>query len=420
MNKPLRKVGLVMLVMIVLLLANTSWVQVVNSEYYADNPKNLRVLYDKYSHKRGQIVSAENGVSLAGVKPTDDKFKYRRTYPYGPLYGPVIGYQSLRYGTSGIERQLNDVLNGSGSKLFTRRLADLFSGRETKGGNVRLTIRHELQEAAYNAMTERGYSGAAVALDPDTGEILAMVSTPSFDPGPLASHDPQTQKKAWESYSTNDSHPLRNRAISEVYPPGSTFKLVVAAAAMENGATKDTEVTTDSQITLPDGVTTLENYAGMTCPDNTLKAAIAYSCNTAFAELAGDVGAEKLRQTAKDFGIGYDDLTIPMPVTTSKLGPLSSQDALYQSGIGQASVQMTPLQVAMFTSAIANDGVTMKPHLVKELLAPDLSTVDTTSPEQLTGDPALSAENADSLTEMMEAAEDKAGGGHKRSDVDIA
>src|SRR5699024_3956153 len=137
-------------------------------------------------------------------------------------------------------------------------------------------------------------------------------------------------------------------------------------------------------------------------------------------DLAGDVGAEKLRETAEDFGIGNDDLNIPMPVTTSKLGPLPSQAALYQSGIGQASVQMTPLQVAMFTSAIANDGVTMKPHLVKELLAPDLSTVDTNNPEQLTGDPALSAENADSLTEMMEAAEDKAGGGHKRPDVEIA
>lgn len=420
MNKPLRKVGLVMLVMIALLLANTSWVQVVHSEHYADNPRNLRVLYDKYSRKRGQIVSAENGVSLADSKASDDKFNYRRTYPFGPEYGPVIGYQSLRYGTSGIEREMNDFLNGSGSKLFTRRLADLFSGRKTEGGNVRLTIRHKLQEAAYKAMTERDYTGAAVAMNPKTGEVLAMVSTPSFDPQPLASHNSDKQEKAWKSYRDNDSNPLANRAASEVYPPGSTFKLVVAAAALEDGATKDKHVTTDSEITLPDGVTTLENYEGMTCPGDTLKAAIEYSCNTAFAELAGDLGADKLRETAKEFGIGLDDLKIPTPVATSKLGPLPSSGAVYQSGIGQADVQMTPLQVAMYTSTIANDGVAMKPHLVKELLAPDLSTVEQTNPKELTGDSALSAENAKKLTDMMEAAEDQAGGGHKRDDVDIA
>lgn len=420
MNKPLRKVGIVMLAMIVLLLGNASWVQVIHSGYYAENPRNLRVLYDQYSRKRGQIVGSENGITLAGSKPSDDKFNYRRTYPFGPVYGPVIGYQSLRYGTTGIERQLNDFLNGSGSKLFTRRLADLFTGEDTEGGNVRLTLRHRLQQAAYNAMVERGYTGAAVALNPSTGEILAMVSTPSYDPSPLTSHDPSVQEDAWEKYNSNPGKPMLNRAISEVYPPGSTFKLVVAAAALKNGATKQTEVTTKSQITLPGGATTLENYAGIPCPDNTMVAALAHSCNTAFAKLAGELGAKKLRATAQKFGIGVDDLKIPMPVANSKLGPMKYPSTVYQSGIGQASVQLTPLQIAMISATIANDGVTMKPHLVEELLAPDLSSIEKNNPEELTGEPALSAENAQTLTEMMIKAEKFAGGGHKRPDVQIA
>lgn len=420
MNKPLRKVGMVMLAMLVLLLGNASWVQVVNSDYYAENPRNLRVLYDQYSRMRGQIVSAEDGITLAGHTRSHDRFNYRRTYPFGPVYGPVIGFQSLRYGTADVEQQLNDFLNGSGSKLFTRRLADLFTGEETEGGNVRLTLHHRLQQATYNAMVERGYTGAAVALNPSTGEILAMVSTPSYDPSPLASHDPDVQERAYEKYSSNPAEPMLNRAIDHVHPPGSTFKLVVAAAALEQGATKQTEVITDAQINLPGGSTPLENYDGIPCPDDTMVAALAHSCNTAFAKLAGQLGAKTLRQTAQKFGIGVDDLKIPMPVANSKLGPMKYPATVYQSGIGQASVQMTPLQVAMISATIANDGVTMKPHLVKQLLAPDLSKIEENNPAELTGEPALSADNAQTLTEMMVAAENNAGGGHKRPDVKIA
>lgn len=420
MNKPLRKVGIVLIAMIVLLLGNASWVQVINSEYYAENSRNLRVLYDQYSRKRGQIVSAENGITLAGSKPSGDRFNYRRTYPFGPVYGPVIGFQSLRYGTTAIEQQLNDFLNGSGSKLFTRRLADLFTGEQTEGGNVRLTLRHRLQQVTYDAMVERGYTGAAVALNPSTGEILGMVSTPSFDPYPLSSHDPTVQERAWEKYNSNPAEPMINRAISHVHPPGSTFKLVVAAAALEQGATKQTEVITDAQITLPGGSTPLANFEQIPCPDDTLISALANSCNTAFAKLAGQLGPKTLRETARNFGIGVDDLTIPMPVADSGLGPMNDPSTVYQSGIGQASVALTPLQVAMISATIANDGVTMKPHLVKQLLAPDLSKIEETGPEELTGEPALSAENAQTLTEMMIAAEDNAGGGNKRPDVRIA
>ena len=420
MNKPLRKVGMVMLALIVLLLGNASYIQVINSADYAENPRNLRVLYDQYSRKRGQIVGAADGITLAGSKKSHDRFNYLRTYPYGPMYGQVIGFQSLRYGTSGIEQQLNDFLNGSDPRLFGRRLADIFTNQETKGGSVRLTLRHKVQQAAYQAMVERGYTGAVVAMVPDTGEIVAMVSTPSFDPAPLASHDPTAQEKAWNKYTSNPAKPMVNRAIQTVYPPGSTFKLVVAAAALENGADAQTQVTAQARIPLPNSTKTLPNYGNAPCPDDTLKAALAHSCNTAFAKLAGELGPETLRKTAQKFGIGMDDLQIPMPVATSSLGPMSSPAAVYQSAIGQRDVRMTPLQVAMISSTIANGGVAMKPFLVKELLAPNLSTVEEHTEDELTGDAALSQHNAEVLTDMMIASESNTGGGHKVPDLTLA
>lgn len=195
---------------------------------------------------------------------------------------------------------------------------------------------------------------------------------------------------------------------------------MTTAAALENGATADTEVTTASNVTLPGTSTTLENFAGNTCPGNTLADALAYSCNTAYAEIAGQLGKEKLEETAANFGIGLSDLQIPMNVVPSGLGELESQAALYQSGIGQRDVRLTPLQDALLSATVANGGVAMKPQLVKALLAPDLSTIEEFSPEELTGEPALSAENAAVLRDMMIASEANTSGGGKDSSLKIA
>ncbi|MFC4005193.1 peptidoglycan D,D-transpeptidase FtsI family protein [Prauserella oleivorans] len=420
MNTPLRKVGVAMLVMVTLLMVNATYVQVVKGDEYSADSRNSRVLYEEYSRERGKIVSDEAGQVLAGVAPSDDIFQFQRTYLNGPMYAPVTGYYSVMYGAGGLERAEDQFLNGSDPRLFVRRLSDMITGRDPRGGNVRLTVRPSVQEAAYNAMVDNGYTGSVVALDPKTGDILAMVSTPSYDPSRLASHDSDAQQKAWQEFSESEDNPMLNRAIRETYPPGSTFKIVTTAAALENGMTADSPVTNAPEVTLPGTSTTLENYGGQTCPGSTLAAALKYSCNTAFSETAAQLGADKLRATAANFGIGVEDLQIPLGVVPSSLGDLESDAALYQSGIGQRDVRLTPLQDALLAATVANDGVAMKPQLVKARLAPDLSTIEESTPEELTGEPALSAENAEVLTQMMIESEENTSGGGKDPSLKIA
>ncbi|MET7990576.1 penicillin-binding transpeptidase domain-containing protein [Amycolatopsis sp. NPDC005232] len=418
MNTPLRKVGMAMLVMIVLLLANDTYIQVVKADDYRTDPRNQRVLYDEYSRQRGQIVTPD-GVVLAGVKASSDKFKFTRTYTDGPMYAPVTGFYSINYGAGGLERAEDDVLNGSDPRLFVRRLSDMVTGRDPRGGNVKLTIDPKVQKAAYDLMTQHGYTGAVVAMEPKTGRILAMVSTPSYDPNALASHG-KDQNTAWTNYSKDPKNPMLNRAISETYPPGSTFKLVTASAALEAGIGPDTVINTAPNVKLPGTNTTLENYAGETCPGNTFKDALAHSCNVPFATFAGQLGADKMKATAANFGIGQTDLTVPMKVAASTVGALDSQGALYQSGIGQRDVRLTPLQDCLLAATVANGGMAMKPELVQSILAPDLSTIEDTDPEQLTGTPALSPANDQILTQMMIASEGFTAGKGKDPALKIA
>ncbi|WAL65561.1 penicillin-binding protein 2 [Amycolatopsis cynarae] len=420
MNKPMRRVGIAMLVMVVLLLANITYIQVVKADDYRTDSRNQRVLLDEYARQRGSIVSQFDGQVLADVTATNDKLKFQRRYLNGPMYAPATGYYSVRYGSAGLERAEDDILNGSDPRLFVRRLSDMVTGRDPRGGNVQLTINPVVQQALYNAMMSHGYTGAAVAMNPKTGEILGMVSTPSYDPNPLTSHDGTEQQQAWSNYTKDPKNPMLNRAISETYPPGSTFKLVVAAAELENGASPDTPVSNAPNVTLPGTSTTLENYGGEVCPGTTFKDALAHSCNVPFATFAGQLGADKLRATAANFGIGMTNLAIPQKVVASSLGDLDSTAALYQSGIGQRDVRLTPLQDCLLAATVANGGMAMKPQLVKKLLAPDLSDLEGFTPEELTGKPALSAANAEILKQMMEASEDNTKGLGKRADIKIA
>jgi penicillin-binding protein A len=401
-NTPLRRVSLVVMGLIVLLLGQATWVQVVKADEYKSNQYNQRVLLDEYSHQRGQISA--DGQVLASSIPTNDKLKYLRQYSNGPMYAPITGYYSQIYGSNGIERAEDSVLNGSDDKLFVRRISDVITGRTPAGGNVALTIDPKVQEAAYNAMTSKGYTGSVVAIRPQTGEILAMVSTPSYDPNPLASHDGAAQKAAWNALDPNSpDSPLIDRAISNTYPPGSTFKLVSTAAALDAGlVTPDTPVTAAPRITLPDGTTTLENYNGEACGSGAtvpLSVAFAKSCNGPFAQLADQLGGDKLKAMATALGMENPSQTIPMPVAESDTGDLSDASALAQSGIGQRNVRMTPLQNAMITATIANGGVPVAPHLVSEIQGSDLSVVDTTSPDS--GSRAFSSSTASTLTQLM-------------------
>ncbi|MGI9000245.1 MAG: peptidoglycan D,D-transpeptidase FtsI family protein [Pseudonocardia sp.] len=401
MNTPVRRIAIAVMAMILLLMANLTYVQVIKAGDYRTDQRNQRVLLTEYARKRGQI-SAEGQVLASSVE-TNDRLRYQRQYPDGPVYAPLTGYYSVTYGASGIERAADSLLNGSDDRLFGRRLSDLITGRDPSGGNVVLTIDPDVQQTAYDQLQSKGYTGSVVALRPQTGEILAMASTPSFDPNPLASHNFDEQKTAWDRLKVAEPPVLTNRAISETYPPGSTFKLIDTAAALSSGQyTPDSQLTAAPTITLQDTVTPLENYNGNACgtsPTASLRDALQRSCNTAFAQLAGELGEQPIRDQAEAFGIGAADLSVPIPVAPSTIGEIEDTAALQQSSIGQRDVAVTPLQNAMVVAAIANRGQLMEPYLIKEIQSQELDTVETTEPDRL--DRAVDPGVARTLTELM-------------------
>ncbi|MGH3977670.1 MAG: penicillin-binding transpeptidase domain-containing protein [Pseudonocardiaceae bacterium] len=421
MNTPLRKVALAVMGMIVLLLANATFIQVVSADDYRSDPRNRRVLLDEYSRERGQLIAG--GLPVTNSVPTDGELRFQRQYLNGPVFAPVTGYYSLRYGSGGIENAMDPVLNGSAGRLFVRRLSDLITGRDPRGGSVELTINPAVQQVAHDELAGRGFTGAVVALRPDTGEVLAMASTPSYDPNRLASHDGETQQAAWNEFTSEEAGlPLTNRAASAIYPPGSTFKLVTTAAALESGAAApDTPLTAAPELQLEGTTTGLENFEGNSCGGGDtapLTEALARSCNTAFAQLAAMVGEDALREQAERLGIGQTDLRIPILVAPSTLGDIPDTSALQQSGIGQRDVAITPLQDAMIAATIANGGVRMQPQMVRNILAPDLSSLDEFDPEE--ADTAMSGQTAQQITDMMIASEERTSGGGKISGVTIA
>lgn len=421
MNTPLRRVGMAMMVMILLLLGNATWVQVINADEWRKNAYNRRVLLDEYARKRGLITVAD-GTVIADVKETTDRLRFLRTYNAGPAYAPVTGYLSVTYGTSGMERAENDLLNGSDDRLLARRISALITGRDPVGGNVQLTLNSKVQQTAYDQLTAKGYTGSVVAIKPDTGEILAMASTPSYDPNLLASHDVNEQAAAWKQLTSKDANdPLVNRATQALYPAGSTLKVVVAAAALADGKNKDTQYTAKGTVKLPNTQTDLPNFNGTPCgPGETvsMETALAKSCNTAFGEMAGQVGANKLRRQAEKFGFNDPDLTVPLAVETSTLGPIPDEAALWQTGIGQRDVQITPLENAVIAATIANNGKRMQPYLVSKVLGPDLKPIDETDPDQV--DTAMSTANANALRDMMIQSEINTGGEGRLQNVQVA
>ncbi|MEU1984681.1 penicillin-binding protein 2 [Nocardia sp. NPDC019395] len=410
MNTPLRRVAMAVMAMIVALLLNATYVQVIKADDYRADPRNSRVLLDEYSRQRGQISAG--GAVLASSIATDDRYKYLRAYPTDPsAFAPVTGFYSMQYGSTGLERAEDPVLNGSDAQLFGSRLVDLVSGRDPRGGNVVTTIDPAMQQVAYSELTSKGYTGSVVAIEPSTGKILTMVSTPSYDPNLLSGHDGAQGTQAWESLSADENQPMVNRAISQTYPPGSTFKIVTTAAALSSGkANPQSQFTAAPNITLPGTNTTLENYNGSTCGSGataTLYEAFRRSCNTAFAELGVDVGAAALEDEAAAFGIG-PHRGIPMPVAESTVGNLPDNAALAQSSIGQRDVALTPLDNAVIAATVANGGVRMEPYLVDQLQNPDLSELATTEPVSV--GQAVSAEVASTLTDLMVASEENTAG----------
>ena len=398
MNTPLRRLATVVILMFFVLMGGATWVQFVDAPHLNADQRNVRTLYREFGKPRGPIVVG--GDTIASSVAVADPFGFQRSYANGPLYAPVTGYYSVVYQRKGIEEWLNTELNGSADSLFYERLQDLVTGRQPQGASVELTIDPVLQQAAWDALGDQ--RGAVVAVDTQTGAILAMVSKPSYDPNVLAGHDFTAVTQAWTALQADPSRPMDNRALGGItYPPGSTFKLITAAAALESGMTPDTPLVAPTVLDLPLTTATLHNFGGAACSGTgaiTLRDALRISCNTAFAQLGMDLGADALRAQAEAFGFDTP-LNVPMKVTESHFpaDPDAPQTAL--SAIGQFEVRVTPLQMAMVSAAIANGGVPMRPYLVQAVRSSDLTVVDQTEPTELGR--AVSAGTAAALRDMM-------------------
>jgi peptidoglycan glycosyltransferase len=412
-NAPLRRVAISVLVLFTLLIVNVNYIQVVRADKLRRDVSNTRGLAAEYNRERGSIVVA--GTEIALSVPTNGRLKYLRQYPAAQLYAPVTGYYSLVYNNTGLEHAENDLLSGSDPRLTLRRLADLFTGRDPAGGNVELTLDPAVQQAAMTGLD--GTTGAVVALDPTTGAILGLASTPTFDPNQLSSHDPDAIR-AYRDQLTDDQ--LTDQAISQRYSPGSIFKVIVSAAALASGKyTPQTPVPAPDLLTLPGTSTTMENFHGESCnrgADQPLIDALTVSCNTAFAQLGITLGEQRIRDMAAAFGINDAGFEMPLPVAPSKLGDIANDAQLGISSIGQQDVQLTPMQAAMIAAAVANRGTLMKPYLVSQAQAPDLTVIDKTAPEKL-GQP-VSAEVAGQLTQMMTSVVASSNGTGRRARID--
>lgn len=400
MNKPIRAVAIFCLLLFVALMGNATYLQFFDAGSLNDRPENRRVQNAAYSSERGAILVGRTPV--AESRPVDDQYEYLRTYPTPFLYAPVTGYFTFGAAT-GIESSQNDVLAGDDPRLFLRSVVDLVSNGPQRGGDVQLTIDPQAQRAAYEGLAGIGpdAEGAVVALEPATGRILAMVSIPTFDPNRLSTHDFGASADAYARLDGDESDPLVNRAVQTRLFPGSTFKMVTAAAALESGQYEgpDAQVPGGDTYTLPNSTAVVDN-GGRICGGRTitLRQAMEQSCNTTFAQLADGLGSEAMLEQAERFGFNdtaLSDLGGEVPSTY----PATDDPAqLALTGFGQSDVQATPLQMAMVSAAIANDGVVMRPFLVDELQAADYEA-EGTEPEELSE--AISPRTAETLTEVL-------------------
>jgi peptidoglycan glycosyltransferase len=404
MNKPIRRVSFIVAVLFCTLLFSTTWIQFVTAKSLDNRPNNRRTLLDSYSRERGAILVA--GSPIAKSVPTKDELKWVRTYPKARLYSQVTGYYSFTYGAGGgLEGAADPTLSGQSDKLFYGRVLDMLTGKPPTGASLELTINPKAQEAADKALGD--LRGAVVALNPKTGAILAMVSHPQYDPSTLAGH--QTGKgspveRAWKKVMITDpQNPAINRAITgDLYPPGSTFKLVTTAAALSSGKfTEESQVPGPASLTLPGTSTDLPTDDHQPCgpgDKTTLTHALQISCNSAFGWLGMSLGDEALRAQAAKFGFG-DSLRIPTRVEPSVFPANHSKAKTAQASIGQSDVRVTPLQMAMVSAAIANKGTVMTPYLIQDTRNSSLDVIDQTQPEQLSQ--AITPDVATALTRMM-------------------
>ena len=400
MNRSIRLVAVFAIILTIILLINLTVVQAFQEDKYANHPANQRGFYDSQTIARGQISAG--GQVLAESLPNADE-TYTRNYPTNPpAFSTTVGYLSDLFGASHLEQSHNEILNGTDPSLLSTNWRDVITGKQPNGAND-----PNMQQFAYQQLAEMGYQGASVAIQPSTGAIKSMASTPSFDQNALVG---EGAEEAWAELTSTEGNPLLNHATQETLPPGSIFKIITAAAGIEAGYGPESTLTGAPAITLPNTTTELTNYAGQACAGSdavSLLTAFQYSCNTAFVEMGIDIGTDALRDTAHAFGIGetYD---LGIPTSPGALGDLPDEAALGQSSIGQRDVTMSALQAAVMAATIANDGERMKPYVVDKITSSNLRDIKTIKPQSLNR--AIPEETAATIEEMMRASEQHTAG----------
>ncbi|MFH8929577.1 peptidoglycan D,D-transpeptidase FtsI family protein [Streptomyces pristinaespiralis] len=411
MNKPLRRIAIFCGLLVLALLVRTNWLQYVDADELNENSKNRRIQIERYAYERGNIIV--DGKPITGsVETNDTDFKYKRTYVDGPMWAPVTGYASQAYDANQIEKLQDGILTGNSDQLFFDRTMSMFTGDTKRGGNVVTTLNGAAQKAAYEGLGDK--KGAVAAIDPKTGKILALASTPSYDPSSFAGYSGKDEK-AWLALERDKDKPKLNRALRETYPPGSTFKVVTAAAALEHGVIQDIDdpTVTPEPYILPGTRTPMVNHASG-CENASLNEALRVSCNSVFAKLGDDVSRDKMVETAEKFGFNNPEIDTPVRASASVYDKKMSRDGNAQSSIGQFNTAATPLQMAMVTAAIANDGKLMKPYMIDQLVSPSLDVIEKTEPEEMSR--PVSSENAQLLQQMMENVVENGTGGNAAID----
>lgn len=422
MSRQITRVAAAMLVLFGALFLNLNYISLVQSDELANHPANRRLIIREYQIDRGPIIAGEEAIATS--EETDGDLRYLRTYPEGPLYAHLTGYYSFILQRSGLEAAMNEDLTGRSTEMLAQNLGELLGARDRAGNAVELTIDPAMQQAARDALD--GRTGAVVAIEPDTGAVLASYSHPTFDPDPLSSHDPGEIREAWESLEEDEARPLIDRALRETFPPGSAFKLVTAAAALEQGVQPDDTFPDETTFDVPQTTSDIGNFGGGTCTGGgeiSLADAIRVSCNTTFARLGVEMGAEELLDTAEAFGFNRKP-PFELGVVPSAIPDEMDDPTTAQSAIGQRDVRATPMQMALLVAALVNDGEVMRPHVVASVRDPsgrqrrgaDVSTWS----DGGFGSQAVSPRTASQLREMMvSVVEDGTGTGARIDGVEV-
>ena len=400
MNGPMRRVAAALFVIFAVLILDVTYWQVVRADDLRDDNRNSRELLSRTGRERGPILSADGLVLARSVPDTDDSQRFIREYPFGNLYAHTVGYSSLLFGDSGIEETEADLLS-SGRDLTVSGLLSALLGEDVRARSVQLTLIHALQEVAAEALGDQ--EGAVVAIDPATGAVLASVSSPSFDPNTIVVGNTAT----FAQLQDDPGGPLLDRVTRETYSPGSVFKSIIAASAVESGlASPDSMFPNPQALELPGSTATIQNFNGVLCgsaDEVSLEEAFMRSCNTTFGLLGMRLAGDEVVSQAEAFGFNeeipyeFDMLASAIPEADTFRNDLA---ALAQTSLGQRDVQATAMQMALVAATIANDGNLMAPYLLQQVFDADSSVDSVTEP--VLHREVMGAGTAQVVGEMME------------------